>query len=61
MLARVRDACHEGFDVVLIEKATRPVTSERGKQAKRQMRNAGASMVEYTSKSYRSDFPSPMS
>jgi nicotinamidase/pyrazinamidase len=46
MLARVRDACHEGFDVVLIEKATRPVTSERGEKAKRQMRNAGASIVE---------------
>jgi nicotinamidase/pyrazinamidase len=46
MLARVRDACHEGFEVMLIENATRPVTSERGEQAKRQMRNAGASIVE---------------
>jgi len=42
VLATVLGGRREGFDVVLIANATRPLTSERGEQAKRQMQEAGA-------------------
>jgi len=45
MLATVLDACQEGFEVVLIEKGTRPITSESGEKARRQMQEAGARIV----------------
>lgn len=45
VLATVLDGCREGFELVLIEKGTRPITSERGEQAKRQMQEAGARLV----------------
>jgi nicotinamidase/pyrazinamidase len=40
--ATVLDALKEGFDVVLIENATRPVSAEGGERALREMRAAGA-------------------
>jgi nicotinamidase/pyrazinamidase len=40
--ATVVDGLKEGLDVVLIENATRPVTYESGKKARREMQNAGA-------------------
>lgn len=40
--ASVLDALKEGFDVVLIENATRPVTADGGRRALREMRDAGA-------------------
>jgi nicotinamidase/pyrazinamidase len=45
VLATVLDACREGFEVVLIEKATRSITAEGGEKARRQMQDAGARMV----------------
>jgi len=42
VLATVLGGRREGFDVVLIANATRPLTSERGEQAKRQIQEAGA-------------------
>lgn len=42
VLATVLDGCREGFEVVLIANATRPITSESGEQARRQMEEAGA-------------------
>jgi nicotinamidase/pyrazinamidase len=42
VLATVLDACREGFEVVLIENATRPVTPEGGEKARSMMRDAGA-------------------
>ena len=41
VLATVLDACREGLEVVLIEKGTRPITSEGGEKARRQMQEAG--------------------
>jgi nicotinamidase/pyrazinamidase len=41
VLATVLDARREGFDVVLIEDATRPVSVEGGERARREMRDAG--------------------
>jgi nicotinamidase/pyrazinamidase len=40
--ATVLDACREGFEVVVIENATRPVTQQGGDQARQEMRRAGA-------------------
>jgi nicotinamidase/pyrazinamidase len=42
VLATVLDGCREGFEVVVIENATRPVTPAGGEQARRRMRDAGA-------------------
>jgi nicotinamidase/pyrazinamidase len=42
VLATVLDGCREGFEVMLIEKGTRPITSESGQKARRQMQDAGA-------------------
>lgn len=42
VLATVLDGCREGFEVILIGNATRPITPQRGAQAKRQMQEAGA-------------------
>jgi nicotinamidase/pyrazinamidase len=42
VLATVLDGCKEGFEVVLIENATRPITPEGGAKARREMRDAGA-------------------
>jgi nicotinamidase/pyrazinamidase len=42
VLATVLDGCREGFEVVLITNATRPITSESGEKARRQMQEAGA-------------------
>ena len=41
VLATALDGRREGFDVVLIEDATRPVTAEGGATARQQMRDAG--------------------
>ena len=41
VLATALDGRQEGFEVVLIEDATRPVTAEGGASARRQMRDAG--------------------
>jgi nicotinamidase/pyrazinamidase len=46
VLATVQDGCREGFDVVLIENATRPITSEGGEKARQQMKDAGAHVAE---------------
>jgi nicotinamidase/pyrazinamidase len=46
VLATVLDACREGFEVVLIEKATRPITPEGGEKARQQMEDAGAHIAE---------------
>jgi nicotinamidase/pyrazinamidase len=43
--ATVLDGLLAGFEVVLIEDATRPVTPEGGEQARREMRAAGARIV----------------
>jgi nicotinamidase/pyrazinamidase len=45
VLATVMDACGEGFEVVLIAKATRSITSEGGEKARRQMQDAGARIL----------------
>ena len=42
VLATVLDARRYGFDVIVIENATRPVSADRGEQARRQMSAAGA-------------------
>jgi nicotinamidase/pyrazinamidase len=41
----VLDGCREGFEVVLIEQATRPITSESGENARGEMQEAGARLV----------------
>ena len=41
VLATALDGRREGFDVVLIQDATRPVTAEGGVSARQQMRDAG--------------------
>ena len=41
VLATVLDGCRVGFEVVLIANATRPITSESGEKARRQMQVAG--------------------
>jgi nicotinamidase/pyrazinamidase len=45
VLATVLDACKEGFEVVLISDATRPVTVQGGEEARRKMRESGAQFV----------------
>ncbi|MBE0500874.1 MAG: isochorismatase family protein [Desulfuromonadales bacterium] len=42
VLATVLDGCREGFEVVLITDATRPVTIAAGEEARKKMRTAGA-------------------
>ena len=42
VLATVLDARLNGFDVVLIDNATRPVSADSGRRARRRMREAGA-------------------
>jgi nicotinamidase/pyrazinamidase len=42
VLATVLDARRNGFDVVLIQNATRPVSAEGGERSRQQMREAGA-------------------
>ncbi|KAB7624094.1 nicotinamidase [Alkalilimnicola sp. S0819] len=46
VLASALDARREGFEVVLIDEATRPITPEGGLQARRRMREAGVVMGE---------------
>ncbi len=45
VLATVLDARKEGFEVTVIENATRPVTPEGGKQAIEEMKTAGAIII----------------
>ena len=45
VLATVLDGLREGFEVVLIANATRPITSESGEKARRQMQEAGVCIV----------------
>lgn len=45
VLATVLDGLREGFEVVLVGKATRPITSEGGAKARRRMQDAGASIL----------------
>jgi len=42
MLATVLDGCEEGFEVMVISDATRPVTIAGGEESRRKMRDAGA-------------------
>ena len=42
VLASILDACRNGFDVVLIQDATRPVSADSAERARQQMREAGA-------------------
>ncbi|MDR9467906.1 nicotinamidase [Marinospirillum sp.] len=44
VLATVLDACKEGFEVILLQEATRPVTREGGEKARSKMRAAGAQL-----------------
>jgi nicotinamidase/pyrazinamidase len=46
VLATVLDGCEEGFEVVLIADATRPVTIPGAEEARRKMLAAGAHLVE---------------
>ena len=45
VLATVLDARKEGFEVVLISDATRPVTVQGGEEARRKMQESGAQFV----------------
>jgi nicotinamidase/pyrazinamidase len=45
VLATMLDARKEGFEVVLISDATRPVTVQGGEEARRKMRESGAQFV----------------
>jgi nicotinamidase/pyrazinamidase len=45
VLASVLDARREGFEVMLLQQATRAITAERGADARRQMQDAGAHLV----------------
>jgi nicotinamidase/pyrazinamidase len=45
VLATALDARKEGFDVILIENATRPVTVQGGEKARRMMRDAGVQSI----------------
>jgi nicotinamidase/pyrazinamidase len=45
VLGTVLDGLKEGFEVFVIQAATRPVTREGGESARRQMRAAGARLV----------------
>ena len=46
VLATVLDGCREGFDVMLISDATRPVTVQGGEQARKKMQQAGILIVQ---------------
>lgn len=46
VLATVLDGRRAGFEVALIQNATRPISSESGEDARRQMEDAGAHLVE---------------
>lgn len=46
VLATVLDGCREGFEVILIKNGTKPISSESSEKARRQMQDAGASIVE---------------
>lgn len=45
VLATVLDACHEGFETVLIRDATRSISQEGGRAARKTMRAAGAQFI----------------
>lgn len=45
VLATVLDGRKEDFDVILIEKATRPVTLQGSKEARKKMRDAGIQII----------------
>jgi nicotinamidase/pyrazinamidase len=45
VLATVLDACKDGFEVILISDATRPVTVQGGKKARQEMQDAGTSFI----------------
>jgi len=45
VLATVLDACKDGFEVILISDATRPVTTQGSEKARREMRKAGSSFT----------------
>ncbi|MDO3380186.1 nicotinamidase [Geoalkalibacter halelectricus] len=45
VLATVLDGCKAGFEMHLIEEATRPVTAEGGKEAVEKMRQAGTMII----------------
>jgi nicotinamidase/pyrazinamidase len=45
VLASVLDARSEGFEVMLLQQATRPITAEGGADARRQMQDAGVHFV----------------
>ncbi len=45
VLASVLDGRGEGFEVVLITDATRPVTTSAGEKARKEMQDAGASLL----------------
>ncbi len=45
VLATVLDGCKEGFEIVLIKNATRPITPEGGEKARQEMRDAGTHIV----------------
>ena len=46
VLASVLDGCDAGFEMHLVEDATRPVTAEGGREAVDKMRRAGARLLE---------------
>jgi len=46
VLASVLDGRKAGFQIYVIERATRPVTDESGRQALEEMKNAGAVIIE---------------
>lgn len=45
VLATVLDACHEGFETVLISDATRAITQDGGRAARETMRASGARFI----------------
>jgi nicotinamidase/pyrazinamidase len=45
VLATVLDACKDGFEVILISDATRPVTVQGSKKARQEMQDAGTSFI----------------
>jgi nicotinamidase/pyrazinamidase len=47
VLATVLDACEDGFEVILISDATRPVTVQGGEKARQEMQDAGASFISH--------------
>ena len=47
VLATVLDACKDGFEVILISEATRPVTVKGGEKARQEMQDAGTSFISH--------------